>query len=73
MLTKLVRYLLSEFPGAEQYGGEMLLFPGRLNNKKNQLFGIDGNNVISTDKFEKMSLHQRIDELRELILLIEVS
>ena len=57
----------------EEYGHEMLLVPGRLNNKKNHLFGVDGHNVISTDKFAKMSLHQKVDELRELVLLIKVS
>ncbi|KAJ4343362.1 hypothetical protein N0V95_006696 [Ascochyta clinopodiicola] len=65
-----MKYLLSEFPGEDKYANEMLLLPGRLNNKKNQLFGIKGHNVIALKKFSSMPLHQKLDELREVVLLI---
>ncbi|KAH6620568.1 hypothetical protein C7974DRAFT_474255 [Boeremia exigua] len=65
-----MKYLLSEFPGETKYLKEMLLLPGRLNNKKSQLFGIKGHNVIALRKFTSMPLHQKIDELREVVLLI---
>jgi hypothetical protein len=68
-----VKHLLSVYPGFEDHKTEMLLLPGRLNNKKAQLFGLDGHNVISTEEFSDMPFHQRIEELRELVLLIEVS
>jgi hypothetical protein len=40
---------------------------------KNQLFSVRGLNVISKTRFVAASLHQKVNELREAILLIKVS
>ncbi|KAF1922934.1 uncharacterized protein M421DRAFT_10163 [Didymella exigua CBS 183.55] len=63
--------LLAVFPGKERHEGEMLLLPGRLNNKKASLFSVKEYNVVSPVDFPNYSLHRKIDELREIILLIE--
>ena len=65
--------LLRAYPSDSLYQIELLLLPGRLNNKKSALFSIDGNNVISTEKFTDMPFHEKVDELREVILLMGVS
>jgi hypothetical protein len=67
-----VTYLLSESPG-KTYPTEFLFLPGRLNVKKSALFSVKPKNVIGLEKFKKMPLHQRIDELREVVLLTAVS
>jgi hypothetical protein len=69
----IVAELLKAYPSEELHEIELLLLPGRLNNKKASLFSIDGHNVISTDKFEKLAFHEKVDELREVILLMGVS
>lgn len=69
----IVAELLKAYPSDKLHKIELLLLPGRLNNKKASLFSIDGHNVISTDKFEKLAFHEKVDELRELILLMGVS
>jgi hypothetical protein len=46
----IVAELLRAYPSDEHHEIEILLLPGRLNNKKASLFSIDGHNVISTDK-----------------------
>jgi hypothetical protein len=64
------------FPGDNEYAKELLLLPGRLNKKKSFLFSTKkkvGLNVIAVEKFGKMPFHQRINELREVVLLIDVS
>ncbi|KZM27970.1 hypothetical protein ST47_g882 [Ascochyta rabiei] len=66
-----VTNLLSVFPGGEFHKGEMLLLPGRLNNKKAPLFSVREHNVMSPVDFPNYSLHRKIHELREIVLLIE--
>jgi hypothetical protein len=72
-LIAVVTYFLSVYPGGEQHQKELLLLPGRLNVMKSQLFSVLGRNVLSTTKFSKKSFHQRVDDLWEVILLINVS
>ena len=71
--TIIVAELLGVYPSDNHHEVELLLLPGRLNNKKASLFSVDGHNVISTEKFAKLSFHEKVDELRELILLMGVS
>ena len=68
----LVAKLLSLYPSEKQHEVELLLLPGRLNNKKASVFSIDGDNVVSPEEFAKMTFHQKIDELREIVLLMGV-
>jgi hypothetical protein len=68
-----VTHLLSVYPGIDQHQAELFILPGRLNNMKNQLFSVRGLNVISKTRFVAASLHQKVNELREAILLIKVS
>jgi hypothetical protein len=68
-----VAKLLASYPSDQKYEAELLLLPGRLNNKKASVFSIDGDNVVSPEEFTKMPFHQKIDELREIILLMGVS
>jgi len=71
--TTIVSQLLYTFPGWEAHQEEMLLLPGLLNNKKASLFSVKGYNVVSPVEFPDFPLHRKIDELREIILLIEVN
>lgn len=70
--STIVTQLLKTFPGGQAHQEEMLLLPGRLNNKKASLFSVKGYNVVSSVEFPDFPLHRKIDELREIILLIEV-
>ncbi|KAJ4370344.1 hypothetical protein N0V86_009081 [Didymella sp. IMI 355093] len=66
-------YLLQVYPGkAGPYTKEMTLLPGRLNGKKERLFSGNGKNIIAPDKWKKAAYDEKINELRECILLVQV-
>jgi hypothetical protein len=66
-------YLLQVYPGKTgPYTKEMTLLPGRLNGKKERLFSGNGKNIIAPDKWKKAAFDEKINELRECILLIQV-
>jgi dynactin complex subunit len=69
----IVTHLLSVYPGDNKYKDELFILPGRLNNMKNQLFSIQGSRVIGRARYIAAPLNQKVDELREAILLIKVS
>lgn len=66
-------YLLSFHPGDNEFKNELFILPGRLNNMKNQLFSVRGSSVLSMQRFKGASFDQKVDELREAILLIKVT
>jgi hypothetical protein len=72
-LTMIVTHLLSVYPGDNEFKDELFILPGRLNNMKNQLFSIRGSRVIGRARYVAAPLNQKVDELREAILLIKVS
>ena len=65
-------YLLQEYPGRTKYTKEMALLPGRLNGKKERVFSGNGKDIVAASKWKKADFDQRVNELRECILLIQV-
>ena len=67
-----MRHLLLQFPGTEDFTGELTLFPSWLNLKKGIIFNFTPKDCVGEDSWGKLDFDDKIQELRDCVLVAKV-
>ena len=68
-----MEYLLREYPGTHQYKNELLFLGSSINIRREHIFGFPRGDCVAARKWRDRTFNQRVNEVRECLLLIMVS